>query len=82
MTEAKDFVSVDDRNAGLPLFKIAFREIFGYVPACGPRQGPVRTPPRFCTLRYDHTVNGAPYARIDLFARNGKTEDIPRSRIG
>lgn len=54
-------------------------EIFGYVPACGPRQGPVTTPPRFCTLCCDHTVNGVPYVRIDLFARNGKTEDIPRA---
>lgn len=33
----------------------------------------VTTPPRFYTSSYD-TVNGAPYSRIDLFARNGKTK--------
>lgn len=40
----------------------------------------VKTPPRFYTPSYD-TVNGAPYSRIDLFARNGKTKVHARIRF-
>lgn len=56
----------------------SFRGTRCYSPVCGPRQGPVTTPPPFCTERSNRLVNGALRARIDLFARNGETEDIRR----
>lgn len=59
----------------------SFRGTRWYSPVCGPRQGPVTTPPPFRAERSNRSVNGvlrSLRACIDLFARNGETEGIRR----
>lgn len=44
----------------------SFRGTRWYSPVCGPRQGPVTTPPPFRTERSNRSVNGESYAPLTL----------------